>query len=372
MSGSFRPDLYNLKFKTMKFKIGERVNFLNESGGGKVVKVIDNRLILIETDEGFEMPVLATELIRDFRAEGQEEPIFISKEVPKPSQEIEAAEAEPNNVSEINPWGAIREEKGIYLAFEPHEQQWVLTGDLDIVLLNHTNYDILYSLFMEIDGQIEGVDFSSVPADSKIIIATIGRDEIDNWVKGYIQILFHSDLPDKLYYPLHSDIDLTINRFFKEGSYRSNTLLNQKAVIVDIAPVSSLELVSNNLTKKKFGSTTSAKTSKPLKEIPLIDKFKRGIGEAIVDLHIAEVVDNIAGLSSRDMLNLQIGQFKKMLESAMANDYTKVTFIHGVGNGVLKDKIVAELENYVNTKNQMASISKFGVGAIDVLIVNSD
>ena len=356
----------------MKFEIGEKVNFLNESGGGKVVKLIDNRLILIETDEGFEMPVLATELIKDFRSEPQEDPVFFSKEIPKPAQEIIEEETEPDNVSEINPWGTIREEKGIYLAFEPHEQQWVLTGNLDVVLLNHTGNDILYSLFMEVDGQLEGVDFSSVPADSKIIIATMGRDEIDNWVKGHIQILFHSDLPEKLYYPLHSDIDLKINRFFKEGSYRSNTLLNQKAVIIDIAPESSLELVSNNLTKKKFGSTTSATASKPLKDIPLIDKFKRGLGEAVVDLHIAEVVDNIAGLTSLDMLNLQIGQFNKTLESAMANDYTKVTFIHGVGNGVLKDKIIAELENYSNTKNQMASISKFGVGAIDVLIVSGE
>ena len=120
------------------------------------------------------------------------------------------------------------------------------------------------------------------------------------------------------------------------------------------------------------GSTTSATASKPLKDIPLIDKFKRGLGEAVVDLHIAEVVDNIAGLTSLDMLNLQIGQFNKTLESAMASDYTKVTFIHGVGNGVLKDKIIAELENYSNTKNQMASISKFGVGAIDVLIVSGE
>jgi len=356
----------------IQFKIGEKVNFLNESGGGKVIKIIDNRLVLIETDEGFEMPVLATELIKDFRSVVHEEPVFFSRETPKQTQEVEEEDPEPDNISEINPWGTIREEKGIYMAFEPHEQQWVLTGDLDIVLLNHTSYDILFSLFMEIGGQLEGVDFSSVPADSKIVIATIGRDELDDWVKGYIQILFHSDLPDKLFYPLHSDIDLKINRFFKEGSYRSNTLLNHKAVIVDIATISSLELVSGNLAKKKFGSANSASVSKPVKDIPLIDKYKRDLGEAVIDLHIAEVVDNIAGLSSLDMLNLQIEQFRKTLDSAMENGYSKLTFIHGVGNGVLKNAIITELENYSNTSNQMASISKFGVGAVDVLIENKD
>jgi len=353
----------------MKFKIGEKVNFLNESGGGIVVKILDNRLVLIETDEGFEMPVLATELLKDYRAEVESE-IHITEQkttiVQPQSQESE--EEEPDNVSEINPWGTIREERGIYLAFEPHEQQWVLTGKLDIVLLNHTSKDILYSMFMDVDGQLEGVDFSSVPADSKIIIASIERDELDNWVKGYIQILFHSDLPEKLYYPLHSDIDLKVNRFFKEGSYRSNTLLNQKAVIVNIANESGLEVVSNSSLRKKFGSKSTASEAKQLKDIPLIEKYKKSLGVAVVDLHIAEIIDNIAGLSSHDMLNLQIGHFNKTLESAMSNEYSKVTFIHGVGNGVLKNNIVKELENYSNTENQMASISKFGVGAIDVLI----
>jgi hypothetical protein len=45
-----------------------------------------------------------------------------------------------------------------------------------------------------------------------------------------------------------------------------------------------------------------------------------------------------------------------------------VTFIHGVGNGVLKNAIIEELKNYENTSNRMASIMKFGVGAIDVMI----
>ena len=57
-----------------------------------------------------------------------------------------------------------------------------------------------------------------------------------------------------------------------------------------------------------------------------------------------------------------------MLESAITSEYDKVTFIHGVGNGVLKNAIIEELKNYENTSNRMASIMKFGVGAIDVII----
>ena len=356
----------------MKFKIGEKVNFLNENGGGKVLKIIDSKLVLIETHEGFEMPVLGTELISDYRAQEEIKPqteFFENKYIDiNKTEEEEVVE----NVSEINPWGSVREEKGIYFAFEPHEQQWVLTGDIDIFIVNHTSYDILYSLFMEVDGQLEGVDFSSVPPDSKINIATINRDEIENWIKGYVQILFHSDMVKKVYFPLHSVIDAKANRFFKEGSYRSNTLLDGKAILMSIAPENTLEVVTNSGNENKFGSKTKAGIAEAVKDKPLIDKHKRALGEAVVDLHIAELLDNILGLSSHDMLTTQIDYFKKALESAMTNDYSKVTFIHGVGNGVLKNSIISELENYRNTQNQMASISKFGVGAFDVLIESTE
>jgi hypothetical protein len=52
----------------------------------------------------------------------------------------------------------------------------------------------------------------------------------------------------------------------------------------------------------------------------------------------------------------------------MINEYEKVTFIHGVGNGILKNTIIKELEGYEGIENRMAAISKFGVGALDVLI----
>ena len=68
------------------------------------------------------------------------------------------------------------------------------------------------------------------------------------------------------------------------------------------------------------------------------------------------------------MFKVQIDYFKRMLESAITAEYTKVTFIHGVGNGVLKNAVIEELKNYHNTENRMASIAKFGVGAIDVII----
>lgn len=46
----------------MKFDIGDKVRFLNTTGGGKVVR-IDGKLVYVEDEDGFEIPVLESEVV---------------------------------------------------------------------------------------------------------------------------------------------------------------------------------------------------------------------------------------------------------------------------------------------------------------------
>ena len=73
-------------------------------------------------------------------------------------------------------------------------------------------------------------------------------------------------------------------------------------------------------------------------------------------------------MSNHDMFKIQMDYFNKMLQSALVSDYDKITFIHGVGNGVLKNAIIKALENFEGTENRTAAMNKFGVGAIDVIL----
>ncbi|MEJ2594617.1 MAG: DUF2027 domain-containing protein [bacterium] len=351
----------------MKLKVGDKVKFLNERGGGVIRAIIDSKMVRLETEDGFEMPVLASELIRDYRAEKESgTEYFIQPSAPVKTERAE--EPEEGRISGINPWGTVKEEKGIYLAYEPHERQWVLTGDLDIVLINHTSFEVLYNLFFLQDGIMRGVDYGSVPYESKIVIDTINRDEIENWTKGFIQLSFHKDEPRKVYLPAHCVINIKPSRFYKEGSYQSSTLLQGKTILISIAPQNTLQVASDEEEAIKAGIQHQSVPAEPLREKQLIDKHRSAAGEAVVDLHIGEIVDNISGLKSQDMFNLQMDYFRKSLESAIKNDYRKVTFIHGIGNGVLKNAIIKEMEHYEGIENRMANITKFGAGAIDVLI----
>lgn len=356
----------------MKFKAGDKVKFLNDTGGGVIRAVLDSKMVSIETDDGFEMPVLASELIPDMRAGEQHLPAASNGAVTASPAGESAKEQEEDRVTLINPWGKIREEEGIYLGYEPHETQWVLTGLMDIYLINHTSNDLVFNLFLQQEGKIRGVDFSFVPARSKMLLGTIDRDEIENWTRGYLQIMFHHDAPDAVYFPVHTVIDIKASRFFSEGSYRDSGMLHGRAIIVSIAPAITFEVASLEKRERKKERENKAQPSQLTREKALIDKHRTAFGEAVVDLHIGELVDNISGLSSHDMFTIQLSYFKNALESALQNDYRKVTFIHGVGNGVLKNALVEELKAYESTENKMAAISKFGVGALDVLIRNKE
>lgn len=47
----------------MKFKPGDKVRFLNTVGGGTIVKELNEFMVSVAIDDGFEIPTLISELV---------------------------------------------------------------------------------------------------------------------------------------------------------------------------------------------------------------------------------------------------------------------------------------------------------------------
>lgn len=352
-----------------RFQVGDKVNFLNDKGGGIITKIIDTKMVMVDTD-GFEIPFLMSDLVLDYRSQPHKKQIteIVQKEIKR--EETEKAEAADNaRRGTLRRFAAKSEEEGFYLAFVPHDQQWLLTGPIDVVLLNHTESDILYNFSVQNGGKTESVDSGEAKAHSKVTIETISRDDIDFWCNGLVQALVVKKESECAFKPLNASYSIRSSRFFKDGSYAPLNCLGEKAVSICLSAYSLLKATSpqlDELAKNGIGSEVAKTTA--TRKTAAIDKHRTAPCEAVVDLHIGELVDNILGLSSHDMFRIQMDYFRRMLDSAIENEYTKVTFIHGVGNGVLKNAIIEELKNSENTSSRMASLAKFGVGAIDVII----
>lgn len=350
-----------------KYNPGDEVKFLNEKGGGTVVRMIDSRMVLVAIEDGFEIPVLVNEVVKVEKPQAGKAPIVQPREAAREARERAEAEEEARR-SALRKFAKNPESEGIYLAFVPHDQQWLLTGLLDVVLVNHTPALLLYSFTLPEENGFFNADYGQVEPGSKLVIETIARDDIDHWNKGVVQALLVMEQSKVVYQTLYAPYDIKASRFYKEGSYSQSAVLGDKAIMLCLSSLAALKMDGDLQKSMKEEPAKPTLVKQVVKEKPLIDKHMKRRGEAIVDLHIAELIENIAGLSSHDMFNIQMDYFRKTLDSAMRNDYHKITFIHGVGNGVLKNAIVDALKDFEDIEQNMASLQKFGVGAIDVSI----
>jgi dsDNA-specific endonuclease/ATPase MutS2 len=119
--------------------------------------------------------------------------------------------------------------------------------------------------------------------------------------------------------------------------------------------------INNDLLKEKMT------TNKPKKSF-----FQKETHEVLleVDLHINKLVKSVRGLDNYDMLNLQLDTAKSKVEFAISKRISKIVFIHGVGEGVLKSELHYLLNNYP-VRYYDASYKKYGLGATEVHILQN-
>jgi hypothetical protein len=259
-----------------------------------------------------------------------------------------------------------RKSEEIFLAFVPHDQKWLITGQIDVILVNNTSFDVLYNIFRATPaGHFEGVDYGSIFSDSSLVMATINREQLTHWTDGYIQFLFHKEQCKEVIPPFNAEFRVDGKRFFTEGSYRTHAVIKEKGIVIKI--LSLTEYFKTETGKKSNGKTDAELPEKqPSEPKPLIVKHQVAPREAEVDLHIHELVDDPSNLEKNEILEFQKNYFLKCLDSAMANHFLKVTFIHGVGNGVLRTVITDLLKKQEGISVSDAPMAKYGVGAIEI------
>jgi len=353
----------------MNFKVGDKVKFLNTKGGGFVTKIIDSRMVSVNVEGGFEIPTLISELIRidadepgaRFFDEAFKDETGVSTDTNRPSTE------ETERMFDL-PHAVIRNRsrEEISIAFVPHDQKWLITGLVDVFLINNTTYDVLYNFLRKRDDGYEGIDYGSMLPDTRLLVATIEREEIGKWTEGVLQFLFHKTRPGKMIPPFNSGIEVNSTKFFRENSYRESPLIEGKGLVAKLVSVTEF-IESADQTGKEKGPPAS-RQNKQEDSAEIIFKFQTHAREALVDLHIHELVEESSNLDNSEILEFQKNYFIRCLESAISNNFLTVTFIHGVGNGILREAILDLLKEYRGIEVFDAPMQKFGVGAVELRI----
>lgn len=370
----------------MSLKPGDKVKFLNQSGGGTVSRIIKPGLVGVLIDEGFEIPTLESELVKiggESAAERYFSDASHEKSTNRPARQSaqptpppapEPPPAESDTYVEPLPAAAKGSSNapGVYLAFEPQDQKWLITGMLELTLINLSDYDVLYTLFHKSQsGGYLGRDYGSIPPMHKATIAAIKREMLEYVADGIVQLLFTRDKMPSVWLPVTTVFKIKPLRFTKEDNYKTYAFLNRKAFVYQVAEISKLKPVSRMEEMEKYGEEPmEVVKAEQVKPESFIARHKTGHREAVVDLHAEAILADHRDVPPEELLNLQLAYFTRCMEAAIVDNYYKVIFIHGVGNGVLKKALVERLREYPNVIWQQAPFARYGMGALEVMIMH--
>lgn len=348
----------------MKVGIGDRVRFLNEVGGGIVTR-IEGNLVFVEDEDGFEVPVPVFEVVV---VEQRADLKTVTHKSPGAPPKIESI---TEDVSEKEAYHEELEEDGhddfspsLYLGFIKSGSE---KGDDKLMsyFINDSNYYCTYLISqLGDDGYMYAMQQGVIEPNTKLPLLEKTPQELDITLDVQL-ILFKKGKPYPALKPVSNTIHVKAKRFFKDNSFVANDFFHQPAVLLSIIK-SELEQKLELLTERETAAIIKDKEIKPT---PKVEKRKNTPELLEVDLHIQNLMDNTSGLSSGEILNIQIDRFNAVMEANRGRRGMKVVFIHGVGNGVLKTEIRKLLERkYKGYYFQDASFKEYGYGATMVIM----
>lgn len=357
----------------MKWKVGDKVKFLNEAGGGYVTEIMSPSMVKVSNEDGFEIPYPVADLLRLATNEEDAAAHFFDEEYNTPPELLEKTEEQISQQTEQSSALFRRQsmhlKEGIYLAFVPQDQKWLTSGLIDIYLLNHSQNDILFALFQNIDNEISTCDYDFVNAHNKYLLDTIEHKEIERYTQGHLQAIIIADKKaDKLIAPLNKHYKIKASKLFQEGAYKFVDILNENAFVAEMGNMEYMRMISKSIPKSEEAHKTSFKAKSATEERSLIEYHKVAPLEAEIDLHISALMDDYSHLKAHDILQKQLDYFNRCLEDAMRHQYKKVIFIHGIGNGTLKKQLKDELRGYDEIEVRDGSFQHYGYGAIEIKI----
>lgn len=366
------------KIDKMKFVKGDKVKFLNNVGGGVVVKVISKEMVEVRTDDDFEYPVMIDELIGideevvnrayGFTTEAdkrrEHENMFTNSGAPE-EEEDDVFEEEEEDIFE-NPTDDIN----LFFAFVPTEER-LKNANFMNYLVNDSNFFVMYNVY-NTSSEAFWNKHGIIEPNSKEHLETFDRSKINELRNFKFQFLFFKNGKHDIKAAIDKDIKVNPKNFFLEKKFTGNDFFYEDSMVLPILTEDAMKEAIERLAardleevkKLKAQNEKNRKSNKFRKNIQPVHK------EKVVDLHIHELIDDESGLSRNEILEIQMERFRSELDDAVKKRIGRIVFIHGVGNGRLKMEVLKELKKprYKKLSFQDASFKEYGYGATMVMV----
>jgi hypothetical protein len=225
----------------LTMKIGDQVRFLSEVGGGRVSGFQGKNVVLVEDEDGFEIPMQIRDVIviqtPSGSPEGESKPhIKESEEVveslPPRGKAWKGAPLERREGERLN----------LYLSFLPDEVKEISSTGFESYLVNDSNYYMQVSL-MSAEGASWRLRFSGIiEPNSKLFVEAFDRSQVNDLERLCIQtIAWKQDKPFSLKPAITTELRLNLTKFYKLHVFHPNEFFSEpnwtEDVIRDDKPV---------------------------------------------------------------------------------------------------------------------------------------
>lgn len=350
-------------------KIGDKVRFLSETGGGIVAGFQDKNIVLVEDEDGFQIPVRINDVVvvdtDDYNIKIASEPA--PKKVEEdydPADRPVTFKAEPE------------ERKGgdalsVYLAFVPIDSKELTKSKFETYLVNDSNYYINYTYLSAESAGWNLRSAGEIEPNTKLFIEEFDHEALNEIERVAVQLIAYKRKKTFIIKPA-VDVQIRIDtvKFYKLHTFQVNDFFEQTALIYPVIendkPVLPLVIDAKKLKQemaRKVSDDNKRNLHQPARKPHSKDE------PVVVDLHASELLETTAGMSATDILNHQLDVFRKTIDEYKNKIGTKLIFIHGKGEGVLRHAIIHELNyRYKKYHYQDASFQEYGYGATQITI----
>ncbi len=369
-------------------KIGDKVRFLSEVGGGKVTGFQGKDIVLVEDADGFDIPMHIREVVvvetddynvptpaskaaKAERKKAEEQPARTAapaQEHEQPLHRVEKPEISVYRQPEMKGGDVLN----VYLAFVPEDIKAVSTTPFESYLVNDSNY-YLYYTYLGAEGKAWTVrQHGLIEPNTKLLLEEFEKAGLNDLERVAVQLVAFKDRRSFQLKPAVSvELRIDVVKFYKLHTFQQTDFFETPALMYDVVkddqPVRQVYVSAEDL-QEALLQKTSADKAASRKPQPIA---KRGGRNDIVeiDLHIGELLDDTRGMTNGEMLNYQLDKFREVMEQYKHKREQRIVFIHGKGDGVLRKAILDELKRkYPTCRHQDASFQEYGFGATMVTI----
>lgn len=397
-------------------KIGDKVRFLSEIGGGVVTGFQGKNIALVEDEDGFAIPMPVNECVvietdsyniptqadravkqraaaevaakpasnkptRSAAVEVQAAPT-VKQQVAAPDSELAAsARFATYRQPEVRGGDVLN----VCLAFVPVDVKAVSTTPFEAYLVNDSNF-CLYYTYLSAEGKAWTVrSMGAIEPNTKLLLEEFEKSVLNERERVAVQLIAFKDKRAFQLKPAVSvELRLDVVKFYKIHTFMKSDFFSTPALIYDLVKndtpvqqvyVDAASLQQAMLQKVKADQPATARRNASAAGERSAERAggqsqrrsRNGILE--IDLHAEELLDDTRGLSNSEILNYQLDRFREVMNQYRQKREQRIVFIHGKGDGVLRKALLDELRRkYPSCKAQDASFQEYGFGATLVTI----